>query len=154
MLAKMMSNQFFSSMSTEQQIGYVVFSGFVEYEQMPGWLMMVQSSALSANEVRKRMGQFAADFARDLAEMNDQEFASHKQGLVSELLKKDEMYLSRAQRYWGDMERDNYSFDYRQRLADKIAGLGKSELQAFYRQRVLQRPRALVLSDKGNKFGG
>ena len=154
LLGQMMNNPFFSSLRTEQQLGYVVFSGFVEDEQMPGLVMLVQSSAVSANEVQKRMGQFTEDFALHLLEMDDQEFASHKQGLVSELLKKDEMYLSRAQRYWGDMERDNYTFDYRQLLADKIAGLEKYELLAFYRQRVLEQPRALVVSDTGNKFGG
>jgi len=153
LLGQMMNNPFFSSLRTEQQLGYVVFSSFVEDEQMPGLVMLVQSSAVSANEVQKRMGQFTRDFTQHLADMDEQEFTSHKQGLISELLKKDEMYLSRANRYWGDMERDNYTFDYRQQLVDKIIGLEKSGLQAFYRQQVLEQPRALVVSDKGNKFG-
>lgn len=153
MLAQMMNNPFFSSLRTEQQLGYVVFSSFVEDEQMPGLVMLVQSSAVSANEVKKRMGQFSKDFAAHLADMDAQEFASHKQGLISELLKKDEMYLSRALRYWGDMERENYTFDYRQQLADKINRLEKPELRAFYQEQVLKRPRVLVVSDVGNKFG-
>jgi len=153
MLGQMMNNPFFSSLRTEQQLGYVVFSSFTEDEQMPGLVMLVQSSAVSANEVKKRMGQFTKGFAAHLTDMDEQEFASHKQGLISELLKKDEMYLSRAQRYWGDMERDNYTFDYRQQLADKISGLEKSELQAFYQQQLLDHPRVLVISDAGSKFG-
>jgi insulysin len=154
LLGQMMSNEFFSSLRTEQQLGYVVFSSFVEDEQMPGLVMLVQSSAVSANEVQKRMGQFTKDFVLHLAEMDEQKFTSHKQGLIAELLKKDEMYLSRAKRYWGDMERDNYTFDYRQQLADKIAELEQSELQAFYQRQMLEHPRALVVSDTGNKFGG
>lgn len=154
LLGQIMSAPFFASLRTEQQLGYAVMSSFIDDEQMPALVMLVQSSAVSANEVQKRMHQFIKDFAGHIGEMDEQAFVSHQQGLVSDLMKKDDSYLARAYRYWGDMERDNYTFDHRQQLSDEVMALNQSQLVDFYQQQVQKQPRLLMISDTGNKFGG
>ena len=152
LLGHMLASPFFSALRTEQQLGYVVASAFSETEDMPGLVFLVQSSVVSETELQKRMYHFIQNYADTLESMNDDEFRSHKAGLLAKLLKKDDMMLSRAVRYMDNLERERYSFDFKQAVADKIKTLSKSDMVKFYRQNVLQQPRTLVVYSPGTRF--
>ncbi len=152
LLGHIMASPFFNELRTEQQLGYVVAAAFSETENMPGMLFLVQSSAVSAAELRKRMEAFVKAWADELQAMSEEEFAAHKAGLVSKLLKKDDMMLQRAVRYMSNMEREHYSFDFNARMAEKVKALDKADLLAFYRENLLEQPRRLVVYSPGTRF--
>ena len=152
LLGHILASPFFSELRTEQQLGYVVAAAFTESGKMPGMLFLVQSSAVSAAELQKRMEAFAQAYAAELQAMSEEEFAAHKAGLVSKLLKKDDMMLIRAVRYMNDMEREHYSFDFNARVAERVKTLDKTELLAFYRKNLLEQPRRLVVYSPGTRF--
>ncbi|WP_457674549.1 insulinase family protein, partial [Thiolapillus sp.] len=152
LLGHIMASPFFNELRTEQQLGYVVAAAFSETENMPGMLFLVQSSAVSAAELRKRMEAFVKAWADELQAMSEEEFAAHKAGLVSKLLKKDDMMLIRAMRYMNNMEREHYSFDFNARVAEKVKALDKADLLAFYRENLLEQPRRLVVYSPGTRF--
>jgi len=152
LLGHVMASPFFSALRTEQQLGYVVAAAFSETDHLPGMLFLVQSSAVSAGELQKRMEAFIRDYVAELESMDEKEFAAHKAGLVAKLLKKDDMMLSRAVRYMDNLDRKRYSFDFRKQVADEVSGLTRAELLAFYRQNLLQQPRRLVVYSPGTRF--
>ncbi len=152
LLGHIMASPFFSELRTEQQLGYVVAAAFSETEEMPGMLFLVQSSAVSAAELQKRMEAFVKAYAGELQAMSEEEFAAHKAGLVSKLLKKDDMMLIRAMRYMNDMEREHYSFDFNAQVAERVKALDKAELLAFYRKNLLEQPRRLIVYSPGTRF--
>ncbi len=152
LLGHILANPFFNSLRTEQQLGYVVAAGFNEMENLPGMLFLVQSSTVSADELQKRMETFVQEYATQLQDMDAEEFRSHKAGLLAKLLKKDDMMLARASRYLDNLEREQYSFDFRKRVADEVKRLNREDLLAFYRQNLLQRPRRLVVYSPGTRF--
>ncbi len=152
LLGHIMASPFFTELRTEQQLGYVVAAAFTESGKMPGVLFLVQSSAVSAAELRKRMEAFVNAYADELQAMSEEEFAAHKAGLVSKLLKKDDMMLLRAVRYMNDMEREHYSFDFNAQVAERVKSLDKAELLAFYRENLLDQPRRLVVYSPGTRF--
>ena len=152
LLGHILANPFFHSLRTEQQLGYLVAAGFNETENLPGMLLLVQSSAVSSDELQKRMEAFVQEYAGKLQDMNQEEFRNHKAGLQAKLLKKDDMMLVRAVRYLDNLEREQYSFDFRKRVAEEVGRLDKEDLLAFYRQNLLQQPRTLVVYSPGTRF--
>ncbi len=152
LLGHIMASPFFSALRTEQQLGYVVAAAFSEVEDMPGMIFLVQSSAVSSDELQKRMETFVRQYADKLKAMDEKEFASHKAGLLTKLLKKDDMMLTRALRYMDNLEREQYGFDFKRQVADEVEKLSKAELLAFYQENLLQHPRRLVVCSPGTRF--
>ena len=152
LLAQVLQNDFYTALRTEQQLGYVVAAVPLERENMPGLLFLVQSSAASAPEVEKRIDAFIAAAGKEIESMSEAEFQAHKAGLISKLRKKDQNTMERALRYMDNLERKHQGFDYRQRLADIVAQLDRDSLLAFYRQRLLEKPRHLVVYSTGTRF--
>ena len=152
MLGQVLSSPFFTSLRTEQQLGYVVGAAFSESKNMPGLLFVVQSSAVSAPELQKRMNTFIQEYAGQLKTMDEKEFQNHKAGLISKLLKKDDRLGTRVSRYMDDLEWKQYSFDFKKRIAEEVKGLTQQQLLAFYRQNFLERPRRLVVYSSGSRF--
>ena len=152
LLGHIMASPFFSALRTEQQLGYVVAAAFNEAEDMPGMIFLVQSSAVSSDELQKHMQTFIQQYEKELLSMEEQEFAAHKAGLLAKLLKKDDMMLSRAVRYMDNIEREHYSFDFKKRVADVVADLTKADLLGFYRENLLQNPRRLLVYSPGTRF--
>ncbi len=152
LLAQVLQNDFYTALRTEQQLGYVVSAVPLERENMPGLLFLVQSSAASAPEVEKRIDAFIAAAGKEIESMSEAEFQAHKAGLISKLRKKDQNTMERALRYMDNLERKHQGFDYRQRLADIVAQLDRDSLLAFYRQRLLEKLRHLVVYSPGTRF--
>jgi secreted Zn-dependent insulinase-like peptidase len=152
LLGHIMASPFFNALRTEQQLGYVVAAAFSETEDMPGLILLVQSSAVSSDELQERMLAFVRNYEKTLETMTDSEFESHKAGLLAKLLKKDDMMLLRAVRYMDNLEREQYSFDFKRQVADVVKGLSKADLVAFYNQNLLQNPRLLVVYSPGTRF--
>ena len=152
LLAQILQSPFYTELRTEQQLGYVVAAVPLEKERLPGLLFLVQSSAVSAREAEKRIQTFIDEIARLISTMDDEEFEAHKAGLVSKLLKQDKNTLERALRYMDNLEREEYQFDFRRKLAAEVEKLDRQELLAFHRQRLLQEPRKLVVYSPGTRF--
>ncbi|RTZ73944.1 MAG: hypothetical protein DSZ00_05380, partial [Gammaproteobacteria bacterium] len=108
--------------------------------------------AASAPEVEKRIDAFIAAAGKEIESMSEAEFQAHKAGLISKLRKKDQNTMERALRYMDNLERKHQGFDYRQRLADIVAQLDRDSLLAFYRQRLLEKLRHLVVYSPGTRF--
>ncbi|WP_456406348.1 insulinase family protein [Thiolapillus sp.] len=152
LLGQIMASPFFNELRTEQQLGYVVAAAFTEAEDMPGMLFLVQSSAVSAEELEKRMEAFIVAYEDRLQAMDEEEFRAHKAGLLAKLLKKDDMMLVRALRYSDNLERELYSFDFKRQVAERVKTLSKAELLAFYRENLLRKPRRLIVYSAGTRF--
>ncbi len=152
MLGQVMASPFFNSLRTEQQLGYVVAAAFSETEDMPGLLLLVQSSAVSSTELQKRIQNFVTAYEKRLAAMSDEEFRTHKAGLLATLLKKDDAMLQRTVRYMDNLERGQYSFDFKRQVAKEVKKLNREELLAFYQENLLRQPRRLVVYSPGTRF--
>ncbi len=152
LLAQILQNPFYSALRTEQQLGYVVAAVPWERQKMPGLLFLVQSSAVPAAEVEKRIERFVAGIESRLAKMDDATFATFQAGLASKLRKRDQNLLERTMRYLDDLVREQYGFDHRKRLADAVEKLDREALTAFARDRLRERPRRMVAFSPGTRF--
>ena len=130
LLGRLLGNPFFNSLRTEQQLGYVVFAGPRPFERHPGIVFVVQSPKLDPVGLEKRVDQFLLDQQAVLANLTDQELDTYRQGLIGDLLKKDDNMDGRNGRFWQGIASGELDFDNRQKIAAEIVKLTPADMQA------------------------
>jgi len=135
LLHRVIKGPFFYLLRTRDQLGYVVYASPHTVLRRPGLKFLVQSPGLSVAQLRSRIETFLhEEFPPLLAAMSKEEFVQYRNGLINDILEKDNSLNERSHRYFKMLALKHYDFDYQQRLAEQVSRIGKEELQAFYRQ--------------------
>ena len=122
LLVHLLRPKYFTSLRTEQQLGYVVTAIQAEYENQGGVGFVIQSPVASAQTLVDRTTQFL-DWQREaLTSLEAEAFSEAKAGLIAEILEKDKNLGSRAGRYWSDLDEGIMTFDGREQIAAAIDG--------------------------------
>ncbi len=85
--------------------------------------------------------------------MSAADFSTHKAGVISSLMKKDQKMHDRVTRYIKNLSKDNFSFDLNKKLAAAINKLDQQTMINFYRKAILETPAKLVFHNPGTRFG-
>jgi secreted Zn-dependent insulinase-like peptidase len=151
---QLLRSPFFSSLRTDQQLGYVVNAGIRRMDTQGGNLFLVQSPVAGVAHIENAVIEFLQGYIEQWDDMEESAFEQQKAGLITRLLEKDKNLAQRSQRYWRNMAEENYRFDSNQQIAERVGNLSKPDMLAFLRT-VLQRvtdQRLLIYSD--GAFGG
>lgn len=130
LLGRLLGNPFFNSLRTEQQLGYVVFAGPRPFERHPGIVFVVQSPTLDPVGLEQRIDQFLLEQQEVLAKLTEEELETYRQGLIGDLLKKDDNMDDRSGRFWQSIASGELDFDNRQKIAAQILKLTPADMQA------------------------
>ena len=152
--AQILSSPFFTSLRTEQQLGYVVMTAPWVLRTTPGLVFIVQSPVAGPDAITASTEEFLAAFRNTVQLMTQEELDAQKQGFIARLTEKDKTLFARSRRYWADLELGFESFDSREQIAQSAAEIDKDTFLAFY-DRLLQvaTKHRLVLYSNG-QFGG
>jgi len=152
--AQILSSPYFTSLRTEQQLGYVVMAAPSVLRTTPGLSFIVQSPVAGPEAITASTEAFLADFGDTLASMSEESLEAQKQGFIARLTERDKTLFARSRRYWSDLELGFDTFDSRQQIAEAAAGIDKATFEAFY-DRLVQSANhhRLVLYSEG-QFGG
>ena len=129
--ASMLRQAYFTSLRTEQQLGYVVAVTNQTLRDRAGLAFIVQSPVASAADLERATRTFLQQQLAVVEAMSDAEFASYQQGLITRLTEKDKNLAQRGQRLWADLDLGITTFDLRQQIADAVAELSKADMAAF-----------------------
>lgn len=122
------SPQYFHQLRTEQQLGYLVGTGYVPVNTLPGIAFYVQSPDTTCEPLYQATVSFFKAFLADIENLNTEQFTEMKQGLLSQIKENDNSLKARARRYWLAISQQ----DYQVTLTDKIAqSLQQLTLQDF-----------------------
>ncbi|MFP8965924.1 insulinase family protein [Pokkaliibacter sp. CJK22405] len=147
LLSQIMSTPFYASLRTEQQLGYIVFATYTPFIDYPGLSFIVQSPKASGLQIERAIESFQQVFGPRLAQLNDQQLASFKQGIIQDLKQPDETLYQRSEYYWRELDRDAKSFDSREKMIQALENVKAADLKAlFKRQTSVQDQRSLVIS--------
>ncbi len=119
---------YFTSLRTQQQLGYVVAVANQTLRDRSGLAFIVQSPVASAAALQRATQKFLAGELDTVTAMPEQAYHSYQQGLVATLTEKDKNLADRGQRLWNDLLLGVTTFDLNQQVADKVAALTKAEL--------------------------
>ena len=152
-LEQMLAAPFFNALRTEQQLGYIVGTGFVPHNQHPGMAFYVQSPQCSPKQLLEAITTFLYQ------QLNEIEFyrfywPTIQQNLVKQLEERDLTLSMKSQRLWVSLGTQDLAFNRNTKLAERIKSLSFEEVQTFANA-LAKRERCgeLVLSSKG-KFEG
>jgi secreted Zn-dependent insulinase-like peptidase len=131
--AHILSAPFYGDLRTDKQLGYVVYVTALPLLEAPGIAFVIESPTTDPNELEAHVQRFLTDYAETIARMKDSDFANHRRGLLTRVLEDEKQLSDRSDRYWREIDRNNYDFDSREQLADAARRIEKDEFLAFYR---------------------
>ena len=132
MLYQLIEAPFFHQLRTIEQLGYVVSASPYVNLNVPYIAMIIESPTTSAAKIIERINVFITQFGSTLSELTEQEFEAVKRGLIIKIDKKDETLENRSNRYWAEIDRENYDFDSRKQLIDAISDLTREQIIRDY----------------------
>ncbi|KAF4701428.1 hypothetical protein FOZ62_030676, partial [Perkinsus olseni] len=83
-LSQILSQKFFDSLRTKQQLGYIVQSTLRIVEREVSMLFLVQSE-VSVLEVQKRIEEFVRDIPNMISSLTDEEYRDYARAVVDNL---------------------------------------------------------------------
>ncbi len=149
MAAHLLSEPYFTSLRTEQQLGYVVDITARAVRKRGAITFLIQSPVAGPAQLEAATRQFVADQLVALRGMPAEQFEESRAGLIARLTEQDSNLGQRSQRYWADIERGVTSLDSRERIADAVNGLAVNDMITYLKdlQQKLDDQRLLIYHD-------
>lgn len=126
-----MSPRYFHQLRTEQQLGYLVGTGYVPINTLPGLAFYVQSPNYTAAQLYEATVKFFRDFLQQVHQLKNDEFYTFKQGLLAQLAERDTSLNARAKRLWLALGQGDYEFSLTQRIQLALQALQKQDFIDF-----------------------
>ena len=110
LFSQIINENCYNQLRTQEQLGYIVFSGVRRSNGAQGLRVIVQSERHPAY-LDTRIESFLAGVAATLASMEDEEFRQHVEALASKRLEKPKKLSVRNGRYWSEILSQHYNFN-------------------------------------------
>ncbi|GGD75993.1 insulinase family protein [Lacimicrobium alkaliphilum] len=133
---QLLSGPFFNQLRTEKQLGYVVGSGYMPYNQHPGIGFYIQSPTHSVENLVMHIDSFLLRATELIQSIPEQEWKGLKSSISKQLTASDTSLSMRSQRLWlaiGNQDRD---FDQQHQLSTQIERLSLNEVVLFLEQLI------------------
>lgn len=154
MLTHLQQADFFNSLRTEQQLGYVVFASPFPVLDTSGALYLVQSPNTDASEIAQKINAFMVEDQVRINQLSEKTFDRYKESLLNNLLKEDQRLSERGQRMWRAVAMGDTHFDRRERIAEALKALTLAQFQAFYTDVLANQRGKLWLGTPVEKANG
>ena len=129
-LEQMLAAPFFNALRTEQQLGYIVGTGYVPHNQHPGMAFYIQSPQCSPKHLLDATTTFLFQQLREI-EFYRFYWPNIQQNLIKQLEERDLTLSMKSQRLWVSLGTQDFGFDRNTKLAERIKQLGFEEILAF-----------------------
>lgn len=142
----LLAPQYFQQLRTEQQLGYLVGTGYVPVNTLPGIAFYIQSPHHHASALYQATMQFFADYLIQFQKLSLDEFTAYQHGLISQLKAGDTSLSSRAKRFWLALGQQDYRFDLTTRILEALTQLKHADFAVFLHDLLAVDGTKLVLA--------
>ncbi|MFQ6023797.1 MAG: insulinase family protein [Acidiferrobacterales bacterium] len=150
--AQILSSPFYNDLRTEKQLGYIVYATAMPLLEVPAMVFVVQSPTTDPIVLEDHIERFLLGHDESVTRMSDGDFEKHKEGLIARILEKEERLRTRTDRYWRELDRENYNFDSREQLAKAVRSTTKHDFIQFYEDLFLRENRKrLIVRSTGDQ---
>ena len=133
LLAQATGNRFFHELRTEREMGYIVFATLLPMLDVPGLALVIQSPSASPETLHRHVDSFLHRSGAALRDMPPEVFERHRAAVESALMEAETRLDQRTERYWGEIDRENYEFDWRERLLEAVRAVTRDDLANAWR---------------------
>ena len=150
---QVLSAPFYQALRTEQQRGYIVFATSMNLMDVPATALVIQSPNTSAVDLAHHIDEFLRHFNAQVQTMSKAEFSKHQNALVTRILEQETRLSERSGRLWQEIDRENYQFDQRERLAATVSAYSLDNFKQEYSDYFLgEKKRSLTVMANGERF--
>jgi insulysin len=110
LLSDVIEQPFYTILRTEQQLGYVVYSGVKSRQGVYSLFLTVQSSTVDGTDLSERVEEFIKVMIKFLDQITEKELDAFKRGLIVRKSEPDRRLTSQASRFWGEILYSDYLY--------------------------------------------
>lgn len=133
---QLIASPFFNILRTEKQLGYLVGSGYMPFNQHPGMAFYVQSPTISADRLISEIKTFIDDSLNDIKQF-ETIWPQVKSSVIKQLAENDTNLTMKSQRLWMAIGNDDHEFSSQSKLAGKVDEIEFEQVIQFC-QRLLK----------------
>ena len=152
--ARLAEDKIFAALRTQQQLGYIVFSGLRVVDSVATFVIVVQSSQYDSALLHDRVAELIASFEKDvLAPMKPEAIAAATSALLEVRTEREQYLIQQVGRHWNEIQDGTYQWDRRARQARALAFVDKGLVTNFFRRFIARggpERRALVVHVEAN----
>ena len=142
----LLSPEYFHQLRTEQQLGYLVGTGYVPINTLPGIAFYIQSPKADCEVLYQATVMFFRGFLADTINLTEDEFAEARQGLLAQLYERDNSLGARAKRLWLALGQHDIEFNLTENIIAALSTLQLEQFIAFLQQLLLPNYDAIFLA--------
>jgi secreted Zn-dependent insulinase-like peptidase len=128
---------FFNQLRTEQQLGYLVGSGYIPFNQHPGIGFYIQSPHHPVEHLIDAIHLFLQKIVENINQYNHG-WDVLKKSVIQQLMEKDTNLSMKSQRLWMAIGNQDRTFTYSSQMTETILEIDFSELKAYLISLVLR----------------
>jgi len=136
LLADTFEQGFYNTLRTQEQLGYIVFSGVRHKEGVLTLCLTVQSNVLDGPGLTERIQSYIETAVEDITNISRGDFEAFKEGLRVRKLEPDQRLTSQATRLWAEVNNKDVEpplFDRYIREVAVLDRLKQSDFNSFVR---------------------
>jgi secreted Zn-dependent insulinase-like peptidase len=128
LISQILSQQYFSELRTDQQLGYVVTMTNRTLRDRGALVFIIQSPVASPAELEAATVAFMREQLPQVEVMDEDTFRQHQAALVSRLTEQAKNLRERNARYLADLEAGVVSFDSQAQIAEIVSRLSLDDV--------------------------
>ena len=125
----------YNQLRTQEQLGYIVFSGVRRSNGAQGFRVIVQSER-HPEYLDSRIEAFLGSLEKSLGELGEDEFKTQVEALATKRLEKPKKLSVKNGRFWSEILSQHYNFDRDVLEVEALRGLTKEDVLTFYRTHI------------------
>lgn len=142
----MISPEYFHALRTEQQLGYLVGTGYVPMNLKPGIAFYIQSPKTEPADLYYASVMFFRKFLEELPELPADDFYQYKDSLAGQIREKDTSLAARSKRMWLAIGQDDHSCSLSNHIIEELETLTLGEFSQFILQLLAPSNDAIYLA--------
>ena len=130
--SQILSTEYYAQIRTDKQLGYIVFATNFSILNVPAMAFIVQSPTVDGKTLHEETVLFLEQQRSEIMGISAEKLSQYKAAVVSKLLKRDNTLYERSNRYWSEIDDENFDFNTKQKLAEQVGALTSEDLNSFY----------------------
>ena len=148
-----LANAMFNQLRTNEQLAYAVQGNSYPVDDVPGYVMVVQSSNSDLGKIKSRMDNFRNNYLTELRALDPAKVESTKQAMIASILQKPTDFYKEANLYANEFWNAKYAFDGRDRYLASLRKVTKDDLVKIYESLILnEKSSGMLLQIRGTNF--
>lgn len=147
--AQILRPDFYTTLRTEKQLGYIVTSGAYPIREVPGLFFLVQSPVAGPETLQREISTYLQSMEQTVESLSAAQFDREREALILRIMEKPKNLAEQSRKYWMEIDQHYYNFDFEEQLVAALESLTVDEWRQFYRENLLGAKRALWIFARG-----